>query len=359
MRAPLALSILGFALLLVLLAPAASAGSAPGTAPAQVSLILPSSATVGTDTTLMGVLQNASSGQGISGATLAFSVQTTFGWLPLGNATTNADGPATVDWRPTEGGTAVLQVSFGGDPTYAAVNATSSFTVRPGAGSSPPGLSPDTVIVLIILAAVGGIWATYGFVAWQVLSIRADTPERTRAVRGSRSRSGVKGSMAEASGEASKSVPTSPSGASRAALGVAVAALVLAGIGMAFAASGAASPKAPAYTPTTVNLQMTVVPDLQGSGWDVFVPDELVVHQGDTVFLTIYNADTVEHGIHIAEFGVEQTIPAALDDNGTVTPSRTTVQFTADHAGTFGINCNVVCGAGHDEMTATLEVLPD
>ena len=230
--------------------------------------------------------------------------------------------------------------------------------VQPGAPVNPGGPSSTTIIVLIILAAVGGVWATYGVVAWQVLGIRADAPERTRAVRGSRSTTGVKVSMAEESKGTAKSVQASPGRAS-ATLAIAVAALVLAGIAAALAAGGAMAPRTPAYTPTTVNLQVTVVPDLQGSGWDVFLPDELVVHAGDTVILTVYNADTVEHGIHIAEFGVDQTLPGAVEDNATgITPSKTVVTFTADHAGTFLINCNVVCGPGHDEMTATLEVLP-
>ncbi len=161
--------------------------------------------------------------------------------------------------------------------------------------------------------------------------------------------------------EPSKPQPSVPAASNKTALAIASVALVIALVGVVLAATGALVPRAPLYAPQTVNLQVAIIPDLQGGGYDVWLPNELVVHAGDTVRLTVLNSDDgAEHGLHIPEFGVDQVIPTAtLNATGEVIPSVTVVTFVADHAGSFEFSCNVVCGPGHDRMTGTLEVLPD
>jgi heme/copper-type cytochrome/quinol oxidase subunit 2 len=120
------------------------------------------------------------------------------------------------------------------------------------------------------------------------------------------------------------------------------------------------APAAPAYTPGTVDLPIYVVPDLQGSRWDVRLPNMLTVHVGDTVHLTILNSIETEHGFKLDAFGIDNPLPAATSDaGGNITPSQTTVTFTLDQVGSFEFKCNVPCGPGHDFMVGTLVVLPD
>ena len=349
--------------------PAPSASGAPPHAqaaatPTHIQLIAPDSTTVGIDTTLMGVLHDSSLNQGIGGATLSFSLRTTFGWLLLGNGTTNAAGKAAIDYRPVDSGGYTVRVAFAGNMTYAPANATTSLTVLPSAPSRPPGLQPDTVIVLIILATVGGVWATYGFVALQVLAVRADAPVRPSRRRRGHPESEVKSSMEEQEMEEEpeipKRAPVSSNKPSRAVLGLAVAALVVAAAALALVGVTALAPKPAAYTPGTIKLQIAIVPDLQGAGWDVWLPNELVVHLGDTVELTIYNADEMPHGLQIAQFNIDKPIPeATANATGAITPSKSVVTFVADQVGQFLIKCNVVCGPGHERMIGTLVVLPD
>lgn len=67
---------------------------------------------------------------------------------------------------------------------------------------------------------------------------------------------------------------------------------------------------------------------------------------GDVVKLVITSID-VKHGIAIPDFNISQQL-----EPGTTT----TVEFTANKAGTFGFFCNMFCGEGHWEMTGTLIV---
>ena len=77
-----------------------------------------------------------------------------------------------------------------------------------------------------------------------------------------------------------------------------------------------------------------------------FEPSEIRVNKGDRVKLTITSVD-VAHGFAIPEFNVN----ARLEPG-----QQTTVEFTADKAGTFSFFCSVVCGSGHSGMRGTLVV---
>lgn len=357
MRWAIVLLAIGSVLAAGLVAP--PAGAAGTGTPTHIALVAPGSVGVGIDATLMGVLHNSTSNQGVPGATLAFYAQATFGWLPLGNGTTNAQGKAAVDFRPFEAGDVTIAVRFEGDGTYAPSNASQVLTVLPAAPAQPPLLPPDTVIALIVLSTVGAVWATYGIVAWQVLMIRSAAPAGTDpagAPMRSKRRFKEEERMEETS-KAPKSAPELSSKPNRSALTLAAVALVIGAIALVFAGV-TALPKAPAYTPGTIELQIAIVPDLKGEGWDAWVPNELVVHKGDTVKVTVINADEMEHGFRISALAVNQAIPGATANaTGAITPSVTVVTFTADQVGQFLIVCNVVCGDGHDSMTGTLVVL--
>jgi hypothetical protein len=325
----------------------------------HIQLVTAQPVTLGNPTTLLGILHDTSTNQGIPGMTLGFSILTTFGWLPLGNQTTDDTGKAAMDYTPASPATYTVRVVFNGNATYAASNATATFTILPAAPARSAGLPPDTIIALIILVVVGGVWSTYGFVAWQVAGIRADRPEESEEETRRAVTKEKKSMENEEESEAPKRVPGATTGASRTVLILAVVALVLGGL--ALAAVGVQTlTKTSAYNPSTVNLQIAVVPDMQGSGWDVWLPNELIVHQGDTVKLTIFNADTMPHGFLLSTFNVDQALqPATTDAGGNVTPSRVTVTFTPDQVGSFLFRCNIPCGAGHDYMIGTFVVLTD
>jgi cytochrome c oxidase subunit II len=79
-----------------------------------------------------------------------------------------------------------------------------------------------------------------------------------------------------------------------------------------------------------------------------FSPSVITVSEGDTVLLHVKSSDTL-HGISIPEFDVSEELQ----------PGETVdIEFVADKAGTYTIACSVMCGAGHSQMTGTLEVQP-
>ncbi len=325
----------------------------------HIQLISAPPVTLGNPTTFMGILHDTSTNQGIPGMTLTFSLLTTFGWLRLGNLSTDDSGKAAMDYSPAAASTYTVRVVFNGNATYAPSNATATFTILPAKPTQPTGLSPDTIIASVILVVVAGVWSTYGFVAWQVAGIRSDRPEESEEERRRASTEVKKTMEQEAESETPKSAPGTATAANRTVLVLAVLALVLGGLALAFVGVQTLT-KTAAYTPGTVNLQIAVVPDLQGSGWDVWLPNELIVHQGDTVKLTIFNSDEMPHGFQLSTFNVDQALQSATaDSGGNITPSRVTVTFTADQVGSFLFKCNIPCGAGHDYMIGTFVVLPD
>jgi cytochrome c oxidase subunit 2 len=77
-----------------------------------------------------------------------------------------------------------------------------------------------------------------------------------------------------------------------------------------------------------------------------FVPGEIRVGRGEAVALR-FTAPEVPRGFNLADFNLRADI----------VPGRvTTVQFTADKAGTFTFLCDVFCGSGHEDMSGTLVV---
>ena len=77
-----------------------------------------------------------------------------------------------------------------------------------------------------------------------------------------------------------------------------------------------------------------------------FIPSSIHVKKGEHVRLVITATDH-DHGIKLAAFNVHQALPKG---------ETTTVEFTADKAGTFRFACSHVCGFGHRGMKAELVV---
>jgi cytochrome c oxidase subunit II len=77
-----------------------------------------------------------------------------------------------------------------------------------------------------------------------------------------------------------------------------------------------------------------------------FSPNPIRVKKGERVRLIITATDR-DHGIKIEAFSVEQKLKKGIP---------TTVEFTADKAGTFPFKCSVHCGLGHGGMKGTLIV---
>lgn len=362
MKAALTSAVVLLALLAFLTPPNVTASAAPsaamGVQPTELHPSAPAHIGVGVSNLITAILHDAVTEIGLPGQNLSFSVRTSFGWLLLKQATTDAQGKGYLDYDPVSPGNDTIQVAYAGNGVYAPCNATVSVVALAGPATPPPFLTTDRAIVLVILAVVGGVWATYAFVAIQVLGIREDRPEPERRDRRARSKSEVNKTM-----EKDEESPKRVSGraiASRSVLIVAAMALVLAAVGTGLGLMSALAPKAATYTPTTVQFKLAVVPDIQGGGWDAFIPSNLVVHQGDTVKITIINADPMDHGFKLEAFGIDVRIDPAIENATSleVTPTLTTIPaFVASQTGTFVFKCDVVCGDGHDYMAGTLQVL--
>lgn len=346
--------------LLALVPPAAAQPSLrpqAGTEPTHLQVLMPANITVGLDAAIDAVLHDAVTGTPVPRENVTFAYQTKFGWLSLGTVATTSLGRAIMDYVPRESGNITIRAVFPGDSVYAASNASLAVDVLPaGLGPAPALLPMDRVIVLVILAVVGGVWATYAFVAFLILGIRADRPEEE-----SSSAPKEKKSMADEE-PAPQRAPGSANAGNRTVAIIAAVALVLGGLAVTLAGISAFTPRAAGatYTPGNVKFSVAVVPDIRGSGWDSFLPNALVVHVGDSVQITVYNADTMMHGFAIDAFAVNKDLPpATANATGAITPSTTVITFTASQTGSFTFYCTQPCGDGHLSMTGTLTVFPD
>src|SRR5580700_1325626 len=77
-----------------------------------------------------------------------------------------------------------------------------------------------------------------------------------------------------------------------------------------------------------------------------FTPSSIHVKKGEHVRLLITAADH-DHGFKLPAFDIQQELKKG---------ETTTVEFTADKAGTFHFACSHVCGFGHRGMKAELVV---
>lgn len=95
----------------------------------------------------------------------------------------------------------------------------------------------------------------------------------------------------------------------------------------------------PTPAPSTVSFNVTA------KQWS-FSPTTITVKKGDRVRLSITSVD-VRHGFALPTFDISETLQPG---------QTTTVEFSADQAGSFSFFCNVFCGDGHGAMTGTLVV---
>jgi cytochrome c oxidase subunit 2 len=77
-----------------------------------------------------------------------------------------------------------------------------------------------------------------------------------------------------------------------------------------------------------------------------FTPGTIHVKKGERVRIVITATDH-DHGFKLDEFNIDQKIKKE---------TSVTVEFTADHAGTFPFKCSTFCGFGHGKMKGTLIV---
>jgi cytochrome c oxidase subunit 2 len=75
-------------------------------------------------------------------------------------------------------------------------------------------------------------------------------------------------------------------------------------------------------------------------------PAEIRVKRGQRVELTVSTLD-VQHGFYVPDLGIKQPVqknrPAVFT-------------FKADRAGEYPVQCNIICGSGHDDMRAKIIV---
>ncbi len=84
------------------------------------------------------------------------------------------------------------------------------------------------------------------------------------------------------------------------------------------------------YTEST--REFTVVNIETPQGVKIWEPPSLVVNKGDTVKVKLINKLDQEHGYRIADYKIEKVVPGGQAE---------TVEFTADKAGIFPIDCQL------------------
>ena len=77
-----------------------------------------------------------------------------------------------------------------------------------------------------------------------------------------------------------------------------------------------------------------------------FVPPEVHVRRGQRVLFVVTSADK-QHGFHVDAFGINEPVKKG---------QTAEVEFESDKAGTFPMNCSIICGSGHDDMEGKIVV---
>jgi cytochrome c oxidase subunit II len=84
------------------------------------------------------------------------------------------------------------------------------------------------------------------------------------------------------------------------------------------------------------------------SNWK-FTPSTIQLHVGQTTTLRLTSSEGV-HGLQSDELGIPMT---------TIVPGTVkNVEVTPKKAGKYVLHCAVMCGAGHPNMTLTVNVVP-
>ena len=75
-------------------------------------------------------------------------------------------------------------------------------------------------------------------------------------------------------------------------------------------------------------------------------PAEIRVKQGQTVELTVSTQD-VQHGFYVPDLGIKEPIQKG---------KPAVIVFEAKKAGTYPVQCSIICGPGHDDMRGSIVV---
>jgi len=88
--------------------------------------------------------------------------------------------------------------------------------------------------------------------------------------------------------------------------------------------------------------------DIVASNWK-FTPNTIQLHVGEETMLRLTSTDGV-HGLQSDDLGIPMTM---------ITPGAAkTVTVTAKKPGKYVLHCAIMCGAGHANMTLTVNVVP-
>ena len=88
--------------------------------------------------------------------------------------------------------------------------------------------------------------------------------------------------------------------------------------------------------------------DIVASNWK-FTPNTIQLHVGQATTLHLTSAEGV-HGLQSDDLGIPMTAIAP--------GSPKNVEVTAKKAGKYVLHCAIMCGAGHANMTLTVDVVP-
>jgi cytochrome c oxidase subunit 2 len=75
-------------------------------------------------------------------------------------------------------------------------------------------------------------------------------------------------------------------------------------------------------------------------------PAEIRVKRGQRVELTVSTLD-VQHGFYVPDLGIREPIQKG---------HPAVIVFDAKRAGEYPVQCNIICGPGHDDMHAKIIV---
>lgn len=156
--------LLALATLLILAGPA----SAPhGQHPTSLALDVPA-LRVGDEAVLSALLRDDQGGT-VAGVEVVFEVETTYGWLELGRATTNARGKASLLYTPTGPGSYTFRGRFEGNSNWTASGLEVQVTIEDTAPRVP--FATSTAIAFVVAIVVGSIWGAYLFVLLELRQV--------------------------------------------------------------------------------------------------------------------------------------------------------------------------------------------
>jgi cytochrome c oxidase subunit 2 len=111
----------------------------------------------------------------------------------------------------------------------------------------------------------------------------------------------------------------------------------------------AATAAAPASSAAPSSRSALPVVNVVATGEQKFMPDHVVLHVGKRQTLRFTSTGGV-HGVASKELGIPATTIAA--------GQPVSVVITPKKAGTYKVQCTIVCGPGHADMLLTIEVKP-